>query len=386
MDDNGLQHQKDSLNTEFGRIVGLGVVALVVMAGLLGIVWEWSRAGQWVLQTGLLCGFVGYQAGRRLHLNRADSDAPVYEELGWGNRLTLLRSWLIAAVGGFLFQPWPDGPMLTWLPGTLYFFAAVLDRVDGYVARRTGHGSLLGQELDMVSDALGLAVASMLAVGYGQLHPSYLLFGAAYYLFHGGLMWRERRGLPIYPLPPALHRRAWAGFQMGFLVVTLWPLFGPPVTSLAGFAFMLPALIGFLIDWLIVSGRIDRESQSVDRFFQQLTTLGQILVQPALRVAIVVMLAATLGRSGWPSDLWSGGFVITGVFILLGIAGRAACLLLIALLGWRYSGHSLIEIDVALFCSAVWLMLLGTGRFSLWQGDDYWINQYDGAPPDEWEE
>ena len=121
----------------------------------------------------------------------------------------------------------------------------------------------------MVSDALGLAVASLLAVGYGQVHPSYLLFGAAYYLFHGGLMCRERLGLPIFPLPLALHRRAWAGFQMGFLVVTLWPLFGPPVTSLAGFAFMLPALIGFFIDWFTVSGLINRDSEAVDCFFRK---------------------------------------------------------------------------------------------------------------------
>ena len=237
--------------------------------------------------------------------------------------------------------------------------------------------SLLGQELDMVSDAVGLAVASLLAVGYGQVHPA-ICFRPAYYLFHGGLMWRERRGLPPIRCR-RLHRRAWAGFQMGFLVVILWPLFGPPVTSLAGLAFMLPALIGFFIDWLIVSGRIDRQSESAGRFFHKLTTLGQTFVQPALRVAIVVMLAAALGRSDWQSDLWSGGAVVAGVFIFLGIAGRAACLLLIALLSWRYSGHAVVGIDVALFCSAVWLMLLGTGRFSLWQGDEYWINRYDGA-------
>ena len=97
---------------------------------------------------------------------------------------------------------------------------------------------------------------------------------------------------------------------------------------------------------------------------------------------VFVMLAAALGRSGWPSDLWPGGAVITGILIFLGIAGRAACLLLIALLGWRYGGHALVGIEAALFCSAVWLMLLGTGRFSLWQGDDYWINRYDGDPPD----
>ena len=383
MEDDGLQHQKDSLNAEFGRIVGLGVVVLVVVAGLLGMVWEWSRAGQWVLQTWLLWGFVCYQAGRRMHLNRSDSDAPVYEELGWGNRLTLVRSWLIAAVGGFLFQPWPAGPILTWLPGILDFFAAVLDRVDGYVARRTGHGSLLGQELDMVSDALGLAVASLLAVGYGQVHPSYLLFGAAYYLFHGGLMWRERLGLPIFPLPPALHRRAWAGFQMGFLVVTLWPLFGPPVTSLAGFAFMLPALIGFFIDWLTVSGRINRDSEAVDCFFRKLSGFGETFAQPALRLAIVVLLALTIGLYRWPNDVWIG---FAALSILLGITGRAACLVIIGLLGWRYSGQALGYVGVALFCSAVWLMLLGTGRFSLWQRDDYWINRYDGASPDKREE
>ncbi len=379
MRDDGSPTLSNSLNTEFDRIVGLGSVALVVVTGLLGLAWEWKGAGQWMLQAYLLWRFVGYQARRRLHLNRGDSDAPAYEELGWGNRLTLLRSWLIAAVGGFLFQPWPDGVVIAYLPGILYFIAAVLDRLYGYVARMTGYRSLLGQELDMVSDALGLAVTSLLAVGYGQVHSSYLLFGLAYYLFHGGVMWRERRGLPVYPLPSAPHRRAWAGFQMGFLVVVLWPLFGPPVTLLAGFAFMFPPLIGFLIDWLIVSGSIDRQSESADRFFQKLTKFGQTFAQPALRLAVVVMMAATLGRSEWLSDLWSGGVVVIGLLILLGVAGRVACLLLIALLSWRYSGHAACAIDLALFCSAVWLMLLGTGRLSLWQGDEYWINRYDGA-------
>ena len=142
---------------------------------------------------------------------------------------------------------------------------------------------------------------------------------------------------------------------------------------------MFPPLIGFLIDWLIVSGSIDRQSESADRFFQKLTKFGQTFAQPALRLAVVVMMAATLGRSEWLSDLWSGGVVVIGLLILLGVAGRVACLLLIALLSWRYSGHAACAIDLALFCSAVWLMLLGTGRLSLWQGDEYWINRYDGA-------
>jgi hypothetical protein len=27
----------------------------------------------------------------------------------------------------------------------------------------------------------------------------------------------------------------------------------------------------------------------------------------------------------------------------------------------------------------IWLLLLGTGRFSLWQEDDHWLNGYDGS-------
>lgn len=378
-----------SLSAEFGRLVWWGVGTLIVGAGLLGLFWQWRGAGQWILQAGALWGFICYQAGRRLYLNRPASDAPHYRELGWGNRLTILRSWLIAAVGGFLFQPWPEGPVLACLPGTLYCGAAVLDRIDGYVARRTGHSSLLGQELDMVSDALGLAVASLLAFGYGQVHSSYLLFGIAYYLFHGGLIWRKSQGLPIYPLPPALHRRAWAGFQMGFLAVVLWPLFLPPVTTVAGFAFMLPALVGFVIDWLIVSGRIDRQSEAVARFFHGLTEVSQSVVQPALRVAIVLMLVVTLEQSGglnfFVSEpdgkdiLLTVSVALSAILILVGFAGRTASLLLIGLLGWHFREYSPLTFDYLLICSVVWLMLLGTGRFSLWQQDDEWINRYDGA-------
>ena len=66
----------------------------------------------------------------------------------------------------------------------------------------------------------------------------------------------------------------------------------------------------------------------------------------ALRVAVVVMLAATLGRSDWQAPL-VGGAVVAGVFIFLGIvAGRAAIRC-----WWRYSGHAVVGIDV-LCCAA----------------------------------
>ncbi len=366
-----------------------GVMALGVGSGVLALAWRTDEAFQWLIQAVLVWAFVCYQAGRRLSLNRPDADAALYTTLGWGNLVTLLRACFLAATAGFLFQSWPAGPVLAWVPGSIYFCGAILDRVDGYVARKTGHSSQLGNELDMLCDALGLAIASLLAFGYGQVHWSYLLFGAAYYVFHGGLLWRQHEGLPVYPLPPALHRRAWAGFQMGFLVVALWPWFYPPVTTLAGFAFMLPALIGFIVDWLFVSGRLSRQNPATDRFFQRLAEFSQSLLQPALRVLIVVLLILMLGIPG----LWSGldsdgrtvsvlmgvGFVLGAVLVLSGITGRAACLMLIGLLGSYFAGHELRLIDAVLFCGVVWLMLFGTGRFSLWLPDDHWLNRYDGS-------
>ena len=378
-----------SLRRECSRLGWWGVAALAGGCLLLGRVWAWDSALQWLPQAGLVWAFIYYQARQRLSLNRSDPRAPLYAALGGANRLTLLRAWLIAAVAGFLFQPWPEGPALSWLPGMLYLFAAVLDRVDGYVARRSGQSSQLGNDLDTISDALGLAVASLLAFGYGQVHWSYLLFGAAYYLFHAGILWRNARGLPVYPLPPALHRRTWAGFQMGFLAVALWPLVYPPITTLGGFAFMLPAVLGFLVDWLIVSGRIDRQADATDRRFLWLTNFSQAILQPALRLVVVVTLTVSLLQSGlpplpgnspdWMNNVMIGGFLLGACMVLLGIAGRYFSLILVSLLGWYYINNPLLPVDYVLFCSVIWLLLLGTGRFSLWTEDDQWLNRYDGA-------
>ena len=65
--------------------------------------------------------------------------------------------------------------------------------------------------------------------------------------------------------------------------------------------------------------------------------------------------------------------------VLLGIAGRYFCLLLIGLLGWFYISNPMDGVDTAAVCCVVWSMLLGSGKFCLWQEDSHWINRYDGA-------
>jgi CDP-diacylglycerol---glycerol-3-phosphate 3-phosphatidyltransferase len=335
------------------------------------------NALQWLLIVDGLWIFVCWQLWRRVELNRASEDAPLYPSLGWANRLTLLRGGLIALTGGFLFQPQAVG-LMAWIPGVLYCIAAILDRMDGYVARRSKHTSLLGNELDTVYDALGLLVAPLLAVGYGKLHWSFLLVSAAYYVFIWGLYWRHTHNLPVYPLMPSMLRRTLAGFQMGFVAFILLPCFHAPLTMTIGVAFMLPILIGFIVDWLVVSGRIQSNTTNT-QFFNRLAQISHSIFQPLLRVLLFIAILFFAFSDNFLSSIWATpGLVLIAGAALLGLAGRVSALILLVLVTFLQGDGQVDVIVTAIIFSSVWLMLLGTGRFSLWQWDDRWVNRRDG--------
>ena len=94
------------------RLTVGGLFTLGLGALWLAAVWGTPASLQWLAQSTVLWLFIYFQTARRLTLNRAEPQSPLYAQLGWGNRLTLLRSWLIAATGGFLFQTWPEGAWL----------------------------------------------------------------------------------------------------------------------------------------------------------------------------------------------------------------------------------------------------------------------------------
>ena len=358
------------------------LAVLVSMAVLLGVYVALKQftalnALQWLLLADGLWAYVCWQLWRRVELNRAAESAPLYPTLGWANRLTLVRGGLIALTGGFLLQPQAAG-LIAWVPGVLYAIAALLDRMDGFIARRTKHTSLLGSELDTVYDALGLLVAPLLAVGYGKVHWSFLLVSAAYYIFVWGMVWRRTYNLPVYPLMPSQLRRTLAGFQMGFVAFVLLPCFYAPLTTLMGAAFMLPILFGFIVDWLVVSGRIPTNTRSRN-FFDRLAEFSQYYFQPLLRALlfIAVVIFIFLEKIHTPT-LMQASLLLFATAALLGFAGRIAalCILIVATL---LQGESALNaVNAAIILSSVWLMLLGTGKFSLWQWDDHWVNRRDG--------
>lgn len=361
------------------RNIGLqGLACLLVTSLCLAAYANWRFALQWGGVALTLWAYVWQQSWTRRAMNRADRSGPLYATLGKANRLTILRGLLIAMTGGFILQEDLD-PLLISLAALFYSVAAILDRVDGFIARRQQQTSLMGNALDNVFDAMGLLVAPLLAVDLGKVHWSYLLVSVAYYAFHLGLAWRARRQLITYELAPNKLRRTLAGFQMGYVAVVLWPPFAAPVTSAAGFAFMLPILLGFVIDWGVVSGRIQAHKHTRGKAFATLERYSHRYFQPALRcvflLALIVLLASATLRS-WELAIMT----LSGLLIIIGCGVRIVALaLLIAL-----STLSIAETDslafLTLSTSAIWIALLGGGAYSVWQGDDVWVERHDGAP------
>lgn len=242
------------------RRLGL-LTMLVVLAGFGGLArgWALGPALRWLGLAGLTAGYSLAFLKRDLGRNRAAAAGSIYPDLGAGTLATLLRGILLAAVSGFLFSPRPpDG--LAWIPAILFTAAMVLDILDGVLARRSGRQTELGESFDLALDRLGVLIGSALAVGYRVLPWPFLSIGLAGYLFEFGRWARRRAGREIRELPLRFSRRPMAGVMMGFLSAVLWPIVGPPATTLAGVLILVPFMAGFVRDWQAVSGRLDRAS------------------------------------------------------------------------------------------------------------------------------
>lgn len=236
----------------------LGLLALAGLL-LLGGAWLLGRrvdvasARRWLVVTATGCvyvlGITGYRHGW--------AGGEPTSALGLATGITLLRGLLYAAVAGFLLVP-PTDPVVRWLPGLVYGLGAVLDFVDGRVARRWGRETGIGARLDLAFDTMGFLVAPLVGVAWGRLPVVYLTLSAARYVFRGGLWWRRWRGRSIYGLPESPLRRRLAAGQMGLITVALLPALPTAVVHPAATLALLPSIGLFLRDWLVVSGRVSR--------------------------------------------------------------------------------------------------------------------------------
>ncbi|MBK8904260.1 MAG: CDP-alcohol phosphatidyltransferase family protein [Anaerolineaceae bacterium] len=359
----------------------------------LRAVWQIEYANRWLglaLPTLVYCLWI---VRRHLAENRRVGETAVLPTFGWGNRLTLLRGLAISMVAGFLFSPWPGG-WLAWLPMLLYTMADVADYLDGYLARITNHATKLGERLDMEYDGLGMLIVSLLAVWYGQLPWWYLLLGLARYLFILGLWWRARRGLPNLDLPPSVHRRVFAGFQMGFMSAVLWPIMPPEFATIAGTTFAIPTALSFLRDWFLVTGRLDPKDARYRRVQQWLYLTTTRWLPPLLRLVLASCVSAIFLAlpQAWPPPAWVDLFngwglplptslaivavillLLGGVLVLLGTMGRLAAFWLVFPLGFDMVTRGLDWANGMGLATAVCLMLLGTGPLSRWKPEEQFL-------------
>ena len=373
-------------------LVGWGTAVLLFYFWLRQV-WQVGSANRWlglVVLPLLYCLWVSWDG---LPQNKRVGETAVLPTFGWGNRLTLLRGLAISMVAGFLFSPWPMG-WLAWLPMLLYTAADIADYLDGYLARITNHATPLGERLDMEYDGLGMLIVSLLAVWYGQLPWWYLSLGLARYLFVFGLWWREKRGLVNQAMSPSVHRRMFAGFQMGFMSAVLWPIMPPEFATIAGTTFAIPTALGFLRDWLVVVGRLKPQSAryiQVQRWLYLFTTKW---LPPALRIGLASCIAAIFLAlpEVWPPQSWVDLFIswglplptavailavvlllLGGVLVLFGSMGRLAAFWLIFPIGFDMVTRGLTWASGVGLATAVCLMLLGTGPLSRWKPEERFL-------------
>jgi CDP-diacylglycerol--glycerol-3-phosphate 3-phosphatidyltransferase len=237
----------------------------------------------------------------------------------------------------------------------------------------------------------------------------YLLVGLARYMFVGGLWLRRYLEKPVYQLPENSARRPFAGAQMGFAAVVLFPVFSPPGTFLAAGLFAVPFLVGFLLDWFSVSGISIKELVRQTHFLGKIDELTKILGMQVARLTIrewiplfvrailVILLIYWFQANSWGllqsignstvrsflPDLQSFywiivllGLIFVGlVFTAVGIAGRVAALLVLIGLGMYLELFQLRFIEISLVFAAMGLFYLGTGPYSLWNAERKIITQ-----------
>lgn len=173
------------------------------------------------------------------------------DRFGPANRVTLVRltaTAVLAAAAALPAEVLADHRLL-WLLAVLAVAAAVLDGVDGWVARRQGVASPFGARFDMELDAFVTLVLSVLLWRLDRSGAWLLAAGASRYLFQAaGLVWPWLAA----ELPPRQRRRVACAVFVGTLSGALAPVVPQTAAVAATGAATAFLLLSFALDvvWL----------------------------------------------------------------------------------------------------------------------------------------
>ena len=171
---------------------------------------------------------------------------------GPANQITTLRALLVAVL--VLFIDRSPTPAVAWSVVSIALVAALLDGVDGWVARRTRTATAFGERFDMETDAALTLVLSILVWHYGKAGPWVLLSGLLRYAFVAAgwvLPWMQG------PLESSVRGKVICVVQIVALIVALAPTIGPQTSSAVAAVALLVLCYSFLVDTL----RLRRRTQ-----------------------------------------------------------------------------------------------------------------------------
>jgi phosphatidylglycerophosphate synthase len=173
-----------------------------------------------------------------------------HPRFGPANRVTLLRLGMAALLAALVGEALPRPPLASmpvaaWWLVVVATATALLDAVDGALARRSGLASAFGARFDMETDAAFTLVLCALVLQAGQAGPWVLASGLMRYAFVAAARpWPWLAGA----LPPSRRRQTVCVVQITTLIVCLGPIVPPPLA--AGLAAISLALLtlSFAID------------------------------------------------------------------------------------------------------------------------------------------
>jgi phosphatidylglycerophosphate synthase len=170
-----------------------------------------------------------------------------FARFGAANQITTIRALLVAMIASLIGEPPATALAATAVGASLV--VAMLDGVDGWLARRHRTASVFGARFDMEIDALLILALSILAWRFEKAGAWVVLSGALRYAFvAAGAQWTWLRA----PLAPSRRRQAVCVLQIASLIVALAPLVTPPASAAIAAAALLALSASFLIDivWL----------------------------------------------------------------------------------------------------------------------------------------
>lgn len=180
------------------------------------------------------------------------SGAHPHLRFGGANRVTLLRLALAALLVGLLAEPAWARPLaaegragLAWGVVLLATLTALLDLVDGALARRSGLASRFGARFDMETDAAFILVLSALVWQAGQAGPWVIAAGLMRYAFVAAAgVWPWLAA----PLAPSRRRQTVCVIQITALIVCLGPIVPPAVAAALAAASLALLSLSFATD------------------------------------------------------------------------------------------------------------------------------------------